>query len=178
MKEYDRLTNLLNRKEMYRVTDMIFQSQNKINVLYIDVKELIWINHIYGHLEGDKVLIKLGKMLQNFTKEHEQFAFRIGGDEFIAIFPSLKLEELNEVAKNIFKEFKSLSISYTKDDEQTHNLNLNIDIMELSKNYFDEDDFLMRQMLHDFINNEKYKHGYKSGVFMINFDDKVIEKID
>lgn len=177
MTDYDELTNLLNRGQLNKVAKEIFEKQDIVCILFINITEFIWINHIYGHLEGDKVLIKLGEMLQKFINKDEDFVFRFGGDKFIVLYSKLNIKEVTEVAKKVFEEFQNLEIKYIKNDGQSYYLNLNIDVMLVQKDYFDEKDFLIRKALHNMIDDEKFKQGYKSGVFVIDCINKSIEKI-
>lgn len=178
MKE-DELTGLLNRGELYKITDKIFKKQEFLSTLYIDISEFIWINHIYGHLEGDKVLVKLGAILKEFANKYEGFAFRIRSEEFILLYPNGRREKTSEIAKNIFNEFQKLKITYTKyeTDNETFYLNLSIDIMLLSHNYFYEDDYQVRLAIHEMIKKEKYKQNEKSGVFAIDYEHNIVNKL-
>ncbi len=61
-------------------------------LFYIDLNEFKPVNDIYGHEMGDRLLIAFVKRLQSNIKS-DGLLFRIGGDEFILLVPSLIVEK-------------------------------------------------------------------------------------
>jgi diguanylate cyclase (GGDEF)-like protein len=57
---------------------------SRIIVACVDVDNLKAINDSYGHRAGDEVLIKTARRIQLCCKDTD-FAFRIGGDEFLIV---------------------------------------------------------------------------------------------
>jgi GGDEF domain-containing protein len=57
---------------------------SRIIVACVDVDNLKAINESYGHRAGDEVLIKTARRIQLCCKDTD-FAFRIGGDEFLIV---------------------------------------------------------------------------------------------
>jgi len=93
----DPMTNLYNRRkfnevletELYRIQRHNKDIQNGMNAdevnLYlfsIDVDFFKQYNDTYGHDMGDETLITIAKVLQDHTKRHSDWAFRLGGEEF------------------------------------------------------------------------------------------------
>lgn len=54
-------------------------------ILYFDIDDFNAINDIFGHKEGDELLIKIGNILREITGVNEK-VFRQGGDEFAVVF--------------------------------------------------------------------------------------------
>jgi diguanylate cyclase (GGDEF)-like protein len=78
------------------------------------------INDEYGHLAGDKCLIKIAKLMQTQFKRQTDVVARYGGEEFIAILYGQDLEEakfqtekLRSVIENttIISSERSFSVS-------------------------------------------------------------------
>lgn len=59
---------------------------------YIDIDKFKYINDIFGHEEGDKVLEEVVKFLKSTLREVDIIC-RMGGDEFLIIFPDNSLKE-------------------------------------------------------------------------------------
>lgn len=103
--EHDKLTRLYNRTGY----DSIYKRINLENAVYIlvDADNFKEINDKYGHTIGDKVLVRIAKLLnKNFGNDVDSFVFRIGGDEFSILIENYpydsdnllvrKLERMNE----------------------------------------------------------------------------------
>lgn len=75
----------------------------KFPVLFIDLDNFKPVNDKYGHIIGDKLLIEVGKRLQESLRQIDTVA-RIGGDEFLVLIPQLNDEkDLYQIADNIKK---------------------------------------------------------------------------
>ena len=57
-------------------------------------------NDTYGHLEGDKVLVRLGQIIKSCLRTMDS-AYRYGGEEFTIILPETTGEEAKNVAHRI-----------------------------------------------------------------------------
>ncbi|MCJ7773554.1 MAG: GGDEF domain-containing protein, partial [Desulfobacterales bacterium] len=73
------------------------------------------VNDTYGHQEGDNVLKKIGKTINNFVRKMD-FPARYGGEEFAIIMPQADMEQAFRAAERIRKriaqlEFKGFSVT-------------------------------------------------------------------
>lgn len=85
--QHDELTGLLNRTGLKtRMVDYIEKQPFPISIAMVDIDFFKKINDNFGHHQGDHVLTKLGKLLQEFILEGETAA-RFGGEEFILLLP-------------------------------------------------------------------------------------------
>jgi diguanylate cyclase (GGDEF)-like protein/PAS domain S-box-containing protein len=98
--------------------------KTSILLLYIDLDRLKDINDTFGHKEGDKVLKETAKFFKSTLREVDIIC-RMGGDEFLLIFPDSslndiplikeritnKLNELNENLNNPYKISFSIGLS-------------------------------------------------------------------
>lgn len=110
---YDLLTNLPNRRQFEtHFENELARSQRhnrQFAVLFIDVNHFKKINDTFGHQMGDLFLIKLSERLTNSIRE-EDFAARIGGDEFIVIIS--EIEDYSSAKAAADKIYKALNITY------------------------------------------------------------------
>lgn len=79
MYNHDQLTGLYNRYMFDKVEKMNWKT-----VILFDVDNMKKINDTFGHRTGDAVLKKFSQVLSSSCRR-EDFAIRIGGDEFIAV---------------------------------------------------------------------------------------------
>ncbi|HAT8251809.1 TPA: diguanylate cyclase, partial [Legionella pneumophila] len=111
---YDLLTNLPNRLQFETHFEHEFARSQRHNrqfaVLFIDVNHFKMINDTYGHKVGDLFLIKLAERLTRSIRE-EDFAARIGGDEFIVIIS--EIEDYSSAKKATQKIYKALNTTYS-----------------------------------------------------------------
>ncbi len=92
----DDLTKTYNRKlfnerlvekiEMYRRYDSIFC------IAMLDIDDFKNINDTYGHDVGDKVLINICNIIKKHIRNTDML-FRVGGEEFVIIYPKNVLKE-------------------------------------------------------------------------------------
>lgn len=84
--EKDSLTNLYNRRFMYKKFARLFHKKKSVEMLLLifDCDNFKNINDIYGHLKGDTVLIEISNTLLE-AKNKSDIIARWGGDEFLML---------------------------------------------------------------------------------------------
>lgn len=107
----DGLTGLFNVRYFYERLEMEIDRAKRqghgLSMLLIDVDKFKSYNDSRGHLEGDQVLVEVGKVIHECTRESVDMAFRYGGDEFTIILPEAGEEQALRVAKRIIRTFES-----------------------------------------------------------------------
>jgi diguanylate cyclase (GGDEF)-like protein len=110
----DDLTKLHNSRHFFKQlqseTARADRYGHALSLLLMDVDGFKRYNDTYGHLEGDKVLGKLGKVIQGCMRKNDS-GYRYGGDEFTVILPETRGPEATKVAERIRKEFRAISFS-------------------------------------------------------------------
>lgn len=100
----DPLTGVNNRRRLLRnMEDLIERAQDggqPFGVLMIDADNFKGINDTYGHVEGDRALVHIGRVLKSLGKPGLNI-YRYGGDEFIVTSDDGSEAELAEVAQQI-----------------------------------------------------------------------------
>lgn len=81
-------------------------------IIMFDVDFFKQINDTHGHLVGDQALIHICSFLKENIREKD-IVGRYGGEEFIIIFPSTKVEMAYIIAERCRKAIKSISIENT-----------------------------------------------------------------
>lgn len=114
----DSLTKLYNRRYFDNILTQEFKraKREKINFIFsiFDVDMFKQYNDNYGHIQGDEVLKKISDILLNLTKRANDFAFRIGGEEFCIITSSMSQEEALVYFTKIKNSIEEAHIEHTK----------------------------------------------------------------
>jgi len=106
---HDALTSLLNRRSFderfpYEVGRAHRQNYSLILAL-IDVDNFKEYNDEYGHQAGDEVLISLGTILVECTRDKVDMCFRLGGDEFCVLLPQASPIQGTDIVERIRASF-------------------------------------------------------------------------
>lgn len=92
----DALTGLHNRtaynNRIKRMKENI--SKKSYGIILFDVDDFKMYNDTKGHLEGDRVLKQVGKVLEEVFPRPKYRVFRIGGDEFSVVAESVSENEI------------------------------------------------------------------------------------
>ncbi len=100
----DGLTKLYNSRHFYNQlkieVDRSNRYQHPLALLLLDIDHFKDYNDAYGHLEGDKVLIKIGEKIEGALRMMDS-AYRYGGEEFTVILPETSSQEAVTVADRI-----------------------------------------------------------------------------
>ncbi len=107
----DGLTGLYNQRYFYdRLEAEIERAKRQghpLSLLLFDIDQFKQYNDCHGHLEGDKVLKAVAKVVIDCTREHVDVAFRYGGDEFTVILPEANEAQALAIAERIRATFEA-----------------------------------------------------------------------
>lgn len=67
------------------------------------------INDSYGHLEGDKTLVRFAKVLHETVRESD-VVVRYGRDEFVIIIPSTSYKGALQLGKRILENLSKVRL--------------------------------------------------------------------
>ena len=101
----DSLTLLANRRCFFDVLQRAFerarQGGQRLSVGIVDLDGFKPVNDLYGHAAGDRVLVEVGRRLNEMATENLT-VYRLGGDEFAVIHEGLHDEAvLQSVGQNL-----------------------------------------------------------------------------
>jgi diguanylate cyclase (GGDEF)-like protein len=106
----DSLTGLYNVRHFYeRLPAEIERSrrqQHPLSLHLFDIDQFKQYNDTRGHLDGDRALQAVGKVVSECTREHVDVGFRYGGDEFIVLLPETDARQAMRVAERIRHSFE------------------------------------------------------------------------
>lgn len=106
---FDQLTGLLNRRSFnMKLVEYDREEYLPLGIVAGDVNRLKLVNDTHGHSVGDLLLKEVTKVLQNSSPGKASW-FRIGGDEFVALMPNARKEELDLMLANIEKGCRNFS---------------------------------------------------------------------
>jgi diguanylate cyclase (GGDEF)-like protein len=105
----DEMTGVFNRRYAYEVLSreiaLARRENTNFSICYIDIDNLKIINDKYGHLEGDKLIKTISQSLGKVIRTTD-YIFRMGGDEFMLLFPNAKLEEPTNLINRVREQLK------------------------------------------------------------------------
>ncbi|WP_051207729.1 GGDEF domain-containing protein [Butyrivibrio sp. AE3006] len=127
----DSLTQVNNRNQMhkYLIRKMKNPSPNlSLYLMIIDIDHFKEINDTYGHIEGDKALVRVANAMKDACQAHRNrfFVSRFGGDEFIVIAETEYKGEVNWLSEKIRSNVKL----YNDKAEVPYNLSVCVGIAE------------------------------------------------
>ena len=100
----DGLTKLYNSRSFYSQLELEVDRFNRykhpLSLLLLDIDNFKEYNDSYGHLEGDKVLVRFSQIIKSCLRANDS-AYRYGGEEFTVILPETNGEEAKTVAQRI-----------------------------------------------------------------------------
>jgi len=126
---YDSLTGVYNRRaglvileENKKITD---RENSVFSICYVDVNNLKIINDNYGHQEGDRAIVDAIEVIKNSIRDADVIC-RMGGDEFLLIFPGCSLID----AEIICARFENSLKRFNSGTKNPYQINISIGLAE------------------------------------------------
>ncbi|MFA6667123.1 MAG: GGDEF domain-containing protein [Bacilli bacterium] len=114
-RDTDDLTGLPNRRSFNVAFENYVKGRSgKIlsGCIMMDIDDFKMYNDLYGHIEGDNCLIKIGDCLQLISKKYNIMIARYGGEEFCGIITFINLEDIQKIAQDILTSIEELKIPF------------------------------------------------------------------
>ncbi len=86
--EFDALTGLRNRRSFDEYMNGLFESQppaQPLSLILFDIDKFKSVNDFHGHRAGDQILQQVAAVTRQCCAPDEDFAARVGGDEFAVV---------------------------------------------------------------------------------------------
>ena len=106
----DELTKVHNRayynEKIVEVIENYKKNNRTFALALFDIDNFKSFNDTYGHDVGDSVLIELATLVKNNIRDNDIFA-RIGGEEFVLIFPNTNLEQGYKIVEELRRKIEN-----------------------------------------------------------------------
>ncbi|MEW6375862.1 MAG: diguanylate cyclase [Thermodesulfobacteriota bacterium] len=125
----DDLTGLYNHRHFFKTleSELVRMTRQKtsLSLLMFDLDNFKRYNDLYGHLEGDKVLRKIGEIVKHSIRSNVDSGYRYGGDEFAVLLIGASIDRTLVIAERIRSSieqagFKNITVSIGLSEYQDH----------------------------------------------------------
>ena len=110
----DELTQIANRRYLNEYLNQEWQRLMRygrpLSLLLGDIDDFKRYNDTYGHVAGDKCLIKIAQALQAAVNYPPDLVARYGGEEFAIVFPEMNSLAAEQIAQKILDQVQQLQI--------------------------------------------------------------------
>jgi len=103
----DPLTGLGNRRFFDDELDLALEGEGNMCLLMCDLDRFKAINDKFGHAVGDMVLKQFADILNAAASRRDDFAARIGGEEFAVVMPGVSPIEAARLAEQIRRQLEA-----------------------------------------------------------------------
>lgn len=114
----DELTGLPNRRHFnHRLIEEWKRAQRKgssVTLVVGDIDYFKQYNDTYGHQKGDEAIIHTASIWKDAARRPYDLAARIGGEEFVLLFPNARPEEILHLIHKIQEELQANPIVHKK----------------------------------------------------------------
>jgi two-component system cell cycle response regulator len=101
----DDLTGLYNYRHFFKTLESeivrMKRQKTSLSLLMFDLDHFKRYNDLFGHLEGDKVLRKIGEIVRDSIRSNVDSGYRYGGDEFAVLLIGASLDQALAIAERI-----------------------------------------------------------------------------
>ena len=101
---YDELTGVYNRRVGMEFLKQELKKMRRgktfLSICYIDINDLKIVNDNFGHEAGDSLIKFIVQDIKSAMRESDILS-RLGGDEFLLIFPDCRLKEVKLIWKRV-----------------------------------------------------------------------------
>jgi diguanylate cyclase (GGDEF)-like protein len=101
----DDLTGLYNHRHFFKTLESeltrMRRQKTSLSLLMLDVDNFKRYNDTHGHVEGDRVLKKIGEIIKHSIRHNVDSGYRYGGDEFASLLIGASLEQALTIAERI-----------------------------------------------------------------------------
>jgi diguanylate cyclase (GGDEF)-like protein len=132
----DELTSLYNHRYFFKTLEgelvRLTRQKTSLSLLMFDLDNFKKYNDLYGHLEGDKVLRKIGEIVRHSIRSNVDSGYRYGGDEFAALLIGASLDQALTIAERIRSSIEQAGFQ---------DITVSVGLAEF-KNHFDLEEFV------------------------------------
>ena len=116
----DGLTQVANRcsfdEYLAQEWENVGSGRSALSLILCDIDYFKSFNDTYGHQAGDVCLRKVAKAIEKAVKRNTDLVARYGGEEFAIVLPNTNAAGVEQVAQEIQREIRTLSIPHSQSD--------------------------------------------------------------
>lgn len=101
----DPLTGIHNRNYFNLIESDIDRKSFPQTLFVLDINHLKRVNDRFGHLNGDRLIEDVSKIILEVADDHGGISFRMGGDEFVMLFIGLTEENVLHIYGTLKERF-------------------------------------------------------------------------
>ncbi|MFW6381852.1 MAG: sensor domain-containing diguanylate cyclase [Bacillota bacterium] len=159
---YDSLTGVYNRRVGLTILREKIKTarrqQQKLTICYIDIDNLKQVNDSYGHNSGDELIGNVARLIKQGIRENDSIA-RIGGDEFLIVFPDCSLENARQVVDRI----NSNLLNFNQEQQPQYSLSISWGLAEYNAGDEESVDQLISRADNRMYKNKQLQKNYSEG---------------
>lgn len=116
MTNIDPLTKIYNKRFLTASSKALVQSGEAKYVvsLFFDIDDFKKYNDYYGHIEGDKVLVKVVEIIKRQVRSCDGIFARFGGEELVYLMKTNDVKRAEAIAQRILADFKKNRIEHAR----------------------------------------------------------------
>jgi diguanylate cyclase (GGDEF)-like protein len=99
-----------------KIIKSLSRTGGKLSLLMVDIDYFKKYNDTYGHLMGDKCLIKIANTLAQCIAREDDFVARYGGEEFVVVLANTDENGAHIMADRLLKKIQECGIPHTQSD--------------------------------------------------------------
>ncbi|MEX0954569.1 MAG: diguanylate cyclase [Rhizobiaceae bacterium] len=107
----DGLTGAANRHLMRERMDELWKRDGRVALLMCDIDDFKALNDHLGHLEGDKCLVEVARIITACTRSEMDCVARFGGEEFLVLLPDLREAGAASMAERIQRNLAAAALA-------------------------------------------------------------------
>jgi len=115
----DPLTGVYNRRfgltRLHEEFGRTLRLEAPLGLMMIDIDHFKHVNDLYGHLTGDRVLIRFARVARSVMREGD-IMVRYGGEEFLAILPGASREDVYAIADRVRRKIAETTVTSGDDN--------------------------------------------------------------
>ncbi len=114
----DPLTSIYNRRfgmtRLHEEFGRTLRMKAPLGLMMVDLDHFKEVNDVYGHLVGDRVLIRLANAAKSVLREGD-ILVRYGGEEFLAILPGASRKDVLDIADRLRRKIAESTVANGED---------------------------------------------------------------
>ena len=114
----DSLTGIYNRRfgltRLHEEFGRTLRMKVPLGLMMFDLDHFKNVNDVYGHLTGDRVLLRLANVAKSVMREGD-ILVRYGGEEFLAILPGASRKDVSEIADRLRRKIAESGVTHGED---------------------------------------------------------------